>query len=217
MFHFICKHTVIDKSAAADCFFYLYTLFCIWIDSYFYCPIYFPHLISTCLQMISIAISEQYVLFYYNTSHPWEQVFSFLFIKFFWAFMLRSTIHLTTCRGRRILVIYYVKYITVYAPLLMYIQANSVPYTYSNYNDFYLSWKVQFSRFYLISLYIWVIFPFFKFYTPVSEILFLISHYISFYYVFLIFTSPHQISNHNHHGKSFVLSCHHQYRCFHLW
>lgn len=31
------------------------------------------------------------------------------------------------------------KYITVYAPLLMYIQANSVPYTYSNYNDFYLS------------------------------------------------------------------------------
>jgi hypothetical protein len=53
--------------------------------------------------------------------------------------MLRSTIHLTTCRGRRILVIYYVKYITVYAPLLMYIQANSVPYTYSNYNDFYLS------------------------------------------------------------------------------
>ena len=25
--------------------------------------------------------------------------------------MLRSTIHLTTCRGRRILVIYYVKYI----------------------------------------------------------------------------------------------------------
>ena len=110
MFHFICKHTVIDKSAAADCFFYLYTLFCIWIDSYFYCPIYFPHLISTCLQMISIAISEQYVLFYYNTSHPWEQVFSFLFIKFFWAFMLRSTIHLTTCRGRRILVIYYVKF-----------------------------------------------------------------------------------------------------------
>ena len=26
----------------------------------------------------------------------------------------------------------------------------------------------------------------------------------------------HQASNHNHHGKSFVLSCHHQYRCFHL-
>ena len=115
MFHFICKHTVIDKSAAANCFFYLYTLFCIWIDSYFYCPIYFPHLISTCLQMISIAISEQYVLFYYNTSHPWEQVFSFLFIKFFWAFMLRSTIHLTTCRGRRILVIYYVKSVFIVA------------------------------------------------------------------------------------------------------
>ena len=83
MFHFICKHTVIDKSAAADCFFYLYTLFCIWIDSYFYCPIYFPHLIPTCLQMISIAIPEQYVLFYYNTSHLQEQVFPFLFIKFF--------------------------------------------------------------------------------------------------------------------------------------
>ena len=76
----------------------------------------------------------------------------------------------------------------------MYIQANSVPYTYSNYNDFYLSWKVQFSRFYLISLYIWVIFPFFKFYAPVSEILFLISHYISFYSVFFyihITTSTH--------------------------
>ena len=56
------------KSAAADCFFYLYTLFCIWIDSYFYCPIYFSHLIPTCLQMISIAVSEQYVLFHYNES-----------------------------------------------------------------------------------------------------------------------------------------------------
>ena len=111
MFHFVSKHTVIDKSAAANCFFYLYTLFCIWIDSYFYCPIYFPHLIPTCLQMIAIAIPEQYVLFHYNTSHLQEQVFPFLFIKFFWAFMLRSTIHLTTCRGRRILVIYYVKYI----------------------------------------------------------------------------------------------------------
>ena len=83
MFHFICKHTVIDKSAVANCFFYLYTLFCIWIDSYFYCPIYFPHLIPTCLQMISIAIPEQYVLFHYNTSRLQEQVFPFLFIKFF--------------------------------------------------------------------------------------------------------------------------------------
>ena len=83
MFHFVSKHTVIDKSAAADCFFYLYTLFCIWIDSYFYCPIYFPHLIPTCLQMIAIAITEQYVLFHYNTSHLQEQVFPFLFIKFF--------------------------------------------------------------------------------------------------------------------------------------
>ena len=107
------------KSAAADCFFYLYTLFCIWMDSYFYCPIYFPHLISICWQMISIAASEQYVLFYYNTIPLQEQVFSFLSIKIFWvfmrfmgylwAFMLKSTIHLTTWRGRRILVIYYVK------------------------------------------------------------------------------------------------------------
>ena len=69
------------KSAAADCFFYLYTLFCIWIDSYFYCPIYYPHLIPTCLQMISIAVSEQYVLFHYNESikNPSLMVLEFLF------------------------------------------------------------------------------------------------------------------------------------------
>ena len=69
------------KSAAADSFFYLYTLFCIWIDSYFYCPIYYPHLIPTCLQMISIAVSEQYVLFIIMkvSKHPLLMVLEFLF------------------------------------------------------------------------------------------------------------------------------------------
>ena len=70
------------KSAAADCFFYLYTLFCIWIDSYFYCPIYYPHLIPTCLQMISIAVSEQYVLFFIImkvSKNPSLMVLEFLF------------------------------------------------------------------------------------------------------------------------------------------
>ena len=57
---------------------------------------------------------------YYNTILPQEQVFSFLSTKIFWvfmgfmgylwAFMLKSTIHLTTWRGRRILVIYHVKH-----------------------------------------------------------------------------------------------------------
>ena len=56
MFYFIRKHTVIDKPAAADCFFYLHTLFCIWIDSYFYCPVYFPHLIPTYKQTNSIIV-----------------------------------------------------------------------------------------------------------------------------------------------------------------
>ena len=54
----------------------------------------------------------------------------------------------------------------------------------------------------------------FKFYTRVSEILFLIPYYISpnlFFYS--SYQTTYQASNHNHHGKSFVLSCHHQYRC----
>ena len=64
---------------------------------------------------------------YYNTILLQEQVFSFLSTKIFWvfmgfmgylwAFMLKSTIHLTTWRGRRILVIYHVKLISKPSPL----------------------------------------------------------------------------------------------------
>ena len=82
------------KSAAADCFFYLHTLFCIWIDSYFYCPIYFPHLIPTYEWFQSSFLNNMFSFYYYNTIPTREQAFSFSFIKFFWAFMLRSTIHL---------------------------------------------------------------------------------------------------------------------------
>ena len=39
----IRKHPVIEKAAAADCFLYLGYLFFIWIDPYFYCPIYLSH------------------------------------------------------------------------------------------------------------------------------------------------------------------------------
>ena len=39
-------------------------------------------------------LNNMFSFYYYNTIPTCEQVFSFLFIKFFWAFMLRSTIHL---------------------------------------------------------------------------------------------------------------------------
>ena len=39
----ICKHLVIKKTAAADCFLYLNYLLFIWIDPYFYCRVYFSH------------------------------------------------------------------------------------------------------------------------------------------------------------------------------
>ena len=39
----ICKHLVIDKAAAADCLLYLNSLLFIWIDPYFYCPVYLSH------------------------------------------------------------------------------------------------------------------------------------------------------------------------------
>ena len=39
----ICKHLVIKKTAAADCFLYLNYLLIIWIDPYFYCPVYLSH------------------------------------------------------------------------------------------------------------------------------------------------------------------------------
>ena len=39
----ICKHLVIKKTAAADCFLYLNYLLFIWIDPYFYCPVYLSH------------------------------------------------------------------------------------------------------------------------------------------------------------------------------
>ena len=39
----ICKHLVIKKTTAADCFLYLDNLFFIWIDPYFYCPVYLSH------------------------------------------------------------------------------------------------------------------------------------------------------------------------------
>ena len=115
MFHFIRKHTVIDKATAADCFFYLHTLFCIWIDSYFYCPIYFPHLLFLHVdKWFQLFLSNiLFFLFHYNTNPSPEQVFLLFYLQdsfeHLWAFMLRSTIHLTICRGRRILVIYYVK------------------------------------------------------------------------------------------------------------
>ena len=38
--------------------------------------------------------NNMFSFYYYNTIPTREQVFSFSFIKFFWAFMLRSTIHL---------------------------------------------------------------------------------------------------------------------------
>ena len=39
----IRKHLIIKETAAADFFLYLRYLFFIWIDSYFYCPVYFSH------------------------------------------------------------------------------------------------------------------------------------------------------------------------------
>ena len=39
----IRKHPVIEKTTAADCFLYLGYLFFIWIDPYFYCPVYLSH------------------------------------------------------------------------------------------------------------------------------------------------------------------------------
>ena len=39
----VCKHLIIKKTTAADCFLYLDNLFFIWIDPYFYCPVYLSH------------------------------------------------------------------------------------------------------------------------------------------------------------------------------
>ena len=39
----IRKHPVIEKTTAADCLLYLGYLFFIWIDPYFYCPVYLSH------------------------------------------------------------------------------------------------------------------------------------------------------------------------------
>ena len=39
----IRKHPVIKKTTAADCLLYLGYLFFIWIDPYFYCPVYLSH------------------------------------------------------------------------------------------------------------------------------------------------------------------------------
>ena len=80
MFYFIRKHTVIDKPAAADCFFYLHTLFCIWIDSYFYCPVYFPHLIPI-YEWFQLSFMNNMFSFYYNTIQSPEQVFLLFIYK----------------------------------------------------------------------------------------------------------------------------------------
>ena len=80
MFYFIRKHTVIDKPAAADCFFYLHTLFCIWIDSYFYCPVYFPHLIPI-YEWFQLSFTNNMFSFYYNTIQSPEQVFLLFIYK----------------------------------------------------------------------------------------------------------------------------------------
>ena len=39
----IRKHPVIEKTTATDCLLYLGYLFFIWIDPYFYCPVYLSH------------------------------------------------------------------------------------------------------------------------------------------------------------------------------
>jgi len=39
----IRKHPVIEKTTAADRLLYLGYLFFIWIDPYFYCPVYLSH------------------------------------------------------------------------------------------------------------------------------------------------------------------------------
>ena len=39
----IRKHPVIEETTAADCLLYLGYLFFIWIDPYFYCPVYLSH------------------------------------------------------------------------------------------------------------------------------------------------------------------------------
>ena len=80
MFYFIRKHTVIDKPAATDCFFYLHTLFCIWIDSYFYCPVYFPHLIPI-YEWFQLSFMNNMFSFYHNTIQSPEQVFLFFIYK----------------------------------------------------------------------------------------------------------------------------------------
>ena len=60
--------------------------------------------------MISIIVFEQYVLFYYNTIRIPEQVFSFFIYKILLSIYAQIHNSSPTCRGRRILAIYYVKF-----------------------------------------------------------------------------------------------------------
>ena len=55
-------------------------------------------------------LNNMFSFYYYNTIPTREQVFSFSLIKFFWAFMLRSTIHLPPIEEGEFL-LYFVKYL----------------------------------------------------------------------------------------------------------